>query len=273
MKVSPTTAFVIATLALVFGLGVAARDAVGADEAMPLPSDARAFGFLTHVTLPAQIPILRASRDFDLKLPNGVIRGATPNPHRLAWATALVTREMNRYPASFLKRVHLAGVVLTAELTENESTIPSLPNVAGLMLLDVTSTEADLVRTLHHEVFHFFDVADGQLASARVDERWKELNSPGFGYGSGGRTLRGAWAGTSTRELPGFVSAYATSAVEEDKAETFAFAVARTSFMRELCSADPRLRSKVEEIARRLARLDRATPSALALDTVADLHD
>jgi hypothetical protein len=187
-----------------------------------------------------------------------------PSQEHLAQATAIVTRELGRYPVPFLRKIRLAGVVLTEDLAENETPIPSLPNVGGLLLIDVASVESDLVRSLHHEVFHFFDLADDGRVSP--DPEWDALNPPNTSYGSGGRTLRGAWAARPTNELPGFVSTYATSGVEEDKADTFAFAVARAPLLKTRLPLDGSLHAKVGELARRIATFDADCPRRLGFD-------
>lgn len=264
MKPSPALIFVAASLALAAGAGVAATHASAsdADEATPLPSDAAFFGFQVRGRAGA-VPLLESTRRFELSLANGPVRGTPPDPPRASRAAAIVERELARYPTSFLRKVHLAGIVLTLDLTEGEMAIPSLPNVGGLLLLDVSSVESDLVRSLHHEIFHFFDLADdGRLAP---DPEWAALNAPGFAYGSGGRTLRGAWAARPSSDIPGFVSAYATSGPEEDKAETFALAAARPALTRTLLASDPLLREKLRELARRLGRMDADTPRRLGL--------
>lgn len=158
----------------------------------------------------------------------------------------------------------LGGVVFVDDLFEGESPIPSLPNVAGLLLLDVHAAEGDLIRTLHHEIYHFVDLADdGHLSP---DPAWESLNAPTFAYGAGGRSLRSAWAARAS-SLPGFVSGYATSGSEEDKAETFAFVVTRRDAVAERLTTDAVLAAKVREIERRVARLEHDAPARLGLST------
>lgn len=265
MKLPPASLFVVSAIALACGVGlVAARQAHGAaDEGTPLPSDATSFGFVVR-SRASGVPLLESTKPFELSLSNGPIHGVRPETGRLMKAAAVVTRELGRYPASFLRKVRLAGIVLTEDLSEAETPIPSLPNIGGLLLLDVSSVESDLVRGLHHEIFHFFDLADDGTVS--MDRSWDALNTPGFVYGSGGRTLRGAWAALPSPDIVGFVSAYATSANEEDKAETFAFAIARAPLVRDRVRSDTVLRAKLEELARRIGSMDADTPRRLGLD-------
>jgi hypothetical protein len=267
--------FIVAAMALSAGVGIAAKSAAGSEDsfsararAAGLPSDIGVLGFTPSGPPVKGVVLLDATHPFRIELGNGPIHGAAPAPARLAAARAIVTRELARFPPSFLDAVRLRGIVLTEELREGETPIPSLPNVAGLLLLDVDGSERDLVRGLHHEVFHFADLADDGTLSP--DPAWEALNVPGFVYGAGGRTLRSAWAGQPPANdgflAGGFVSPYATSGPEEDKAETFAFAVARPTQVRERASHDPILTAKLREIARRVGTLDPETPRAVGLD-------
>jgi hypothetical protein len=241
-----------------------AQDA--ADDGPAIPRDAAGVGFVVRSSA-GPVPLLESTKPFSLSLSNGPVHGVPPSDDHFAVASAIVTRELSRYPAPFLRKVRLAGVVLTEDLAENEMPIPSFPNVGGLLLLDVASVESDLVRSLHHEIFHFFDLADdGRVAP---DPEWDALNPVGTIYGSGGRTLRGSWAARPADDLPGFVSIYATSGAEEDKADTFAFAVARPSVLKARLPSDGALRAKVSELARRIATFDADCPRQLGFDRLA----
>lgn len=258
MRPSPSALFVVGAIATAAGVGLLARSASGAEDAASassaLPSDAARLGFTVNATA-NDVALLEASRPFRIELGNGPVHGAPSDPARLARARDVVARELARFPRAFLHAIRLRGVVLASDLAEGDRAIPSLPNVGGLLLFDVDGSDRDLTRGLHHEIFHFADLADdGRLSP---DPSWEAINAPRFAYGAGGRTLRGAWAAEAPKagELPGFVSAYATSGVEEDKAETFAFALARPAAVRERAAADPVLRDKLAELARRMAPL------------------
>lgn len=263
MRPSPTLVFVVCALGLASAVGIfASRREHVDDDAPSLPSDAARFGFVVRAS--HDVPLLEATKPFRLDLANGPVHGEPPTKEHFTSGAAIVARELERYPASFLRRARLAGVVLGESLGENDTPIPSLPNVGGLLLIDVSSAEGDLVRAFHHEIFHFFDLADdGNVAP---DPTWSALDPPGFVYGSGGRTMREPWAARPTADLPGFVNAYATSGVEEDKAETFAFAVARAPLMHACVARDAVLRAKLVELVQRVGAFDAACPNALGLD-------
>lgn len=273
VRPSPSSLFVIGAMAFAAGVGVVARSAAGAEDGAAarvraLPTDAATLGFVPVGPSVHDVALLDATRAFRIELGHGPVHGVAAEPKRLAAARAIVTRELSRYPRTFMNAIRMRGVVFADDLREGETAIPSLPNVGGLLLLDVAGSESDLVRGFHHEVFHFADLADdGSLAP---DPSWEAQNPPSFVYGAGGRSLRGAWAAREPDAdgflSGGFVSAYATSGPEEDKAETFAFAVARPVEVRARAAKDPRLASKLHEIARRVGALDPEAPRALALD-------
>lgn len=272
MRPSPSSIFVVAAMALAAGVGVVARRAAGSEDAKSragaLPSDAANLGFVKAGAPVHDVALLDATRAFRIELGHGPVTGTPAEPRRLTAARAIVSRELQRYPRAFLDAIRLRGVVFADDLREGETSIPSLPNVGGLLLLDVDGSESDLVRGLHHEVFHFADLADdGALAP---DPAWDALNAPGFAYGAGGRTLRAAWAARPPDESEGFlsggfVSSYATSGCEEDKAETFAFAMARPAKVHEQAAHDPVVARKLDEIARRVGKLDPETSRSIAL--------
>ncbi len=264
MRPSPQALFVVLAMATATGVGAFAKSASGAhDPTSMFPADVERYGFAPRGDV-AGVTLLEATKGFELGLTNGPVRATAPSPAHLASGQAIVARELRRYPTSFLDAIRLRGVVLADDLVEGDKPIPSLPNVGGLMLLDVDAAESDLVRTLHHEIYHFADLADdGHLAP---DPTWESLNAPGFAYGAGGRSLR-SWAAKAS-DVPGFVSGYATAGPEEDKAETFAFVVARPAIVRERAKDDRVLAAKVREVARRIESLDHDAPARLGFDQI-----
>ncbi|MDB4943101.1 MAG: putative lipoprotein [Labilithrix sp.] len=268
IRVTPSVLFVCGAVALASAVGLVARAAgpkLMNDDGVP--ADAEKVGFVVKGERVNGVALLEATKPFKLELAHGPVQGVAPRPERETAVRAILTRELARYPQGFLGKARLRGVVLTDELHEGELAIPSLPNVGGLLLLDVAGSESDLVRGLHHEIFHFADFADD--GSISPDPQWDLLNEPGFAYGAGGRTLRAAWASEPLAQdgflNGGFVSSYATSGVEEDKAETFAFAMARPQQLAAAAAKDPVLQAKRKEILVRIAKLDPDAPRFLGL--------
>ena len=269
MRISPSALFVCGAVALTAVVGVAARSAAKSSDAgdLGLPQDASRLGFVPNGEAQNGVLLLDATQPFELGLAHGPIHGKPPRAEPAKATRAILARELARYPQGFLTKIRLKGIVLCDDLHEGDTAIPSLPNVATLLLLDISGSDADLTRGLHHEIFHFADLADDGALSP--DPAWELLNEPGFAYGAGGRTLRSAWASRPPADdgflNGGFVSSYATSGVEEDKAETFAFAMARPADFHASTAKDPILAQKRTELLTRIAKLDASAPSALGL--------
>ncbi len=204
--------------------------------------------------------LFAASRTFRLALPNGEIEGEAISRAEESRSAALVRAELARYPAAFVAAIHLHGVLLTRELREGGRPIPSLPNCGGAMLLDVDASPEFLRRLVHHEVFHFADLADD--GTLKQDPAWESLNDHFFVYGDGGRASRDPSASRLTDAYPGFLDVYARSAVEEDKAETFAFLMTEPARVARIASRDAVVQSKVRAIRERVTRL---SPEGAAL--------
>jgi len=193
--------------------------------------------------------LLVATRPFRLPLPTGLLEGGSPE-RRLPTSIYVVVAELSRYPEGFLEAAGLERVVLCAGLREAGEPIPSLPNYQGSLLIDVDAPAPFLRRLLHHEVFHFVDFADDHVVKS--DPEWSALNVSGFSYGEGGRSVRDPAASLLTEALPGFLTRYATAAVEEDKAEVFAFMMTAPETVLGRARSDGVLGEKVALLERRL---------------------
>jgi len=202
------------------------------------------------------IEVLTAARSFQLESGDATLTGRPPTTHALAAALSPLRVELARYPRAFLERARLRRLVLCGELREGDQDIPSLPNYHGALLVDVGADAPFLRRILHHEVFHFADYADDDQLSR--DPAWSALNDRDFVYGSGGRFLRHPGAGRFTSDRPGFVSEYATSALEEDKAETFAMRMVAPRALAERTESDGVLRAKSAAVESALRKLSPA---------------
>jgi hypothetical protein len=192
-------------------------------------------------------------RAFQLESGGAVLTGEPIAARDRDRALATLAIELARYPAEFLVRARLRRLVLCAKLHEGSEVIPSLPNYHGALLIDVDADAPYLRRLVHHEVFHFADYADDDQLSH--DPAWLALNDRYFVYGSGGRFAREPGAGRFSDEIPGFVSRYATSALEEDKAETFAMRMSAPRQFAELIASDPILRVKSGALEAQLRKL------------------
>jgi hypothetical protein len=222
--------------------GLTRPDSDGSD----LATLAQGIAHDTHVT-----PFVARS-PFRLALANGPLEGAPLAADRARAAFAIIRRELGRYDPDRLTAAGLLRIVIASDLRESGRTISSLPNVAGTLLLDGSVPEAFLARLVHHEIFHFFDFADRERL--RENDRWQDENGL-FAYGEGGRSVRSARAGDLSDEMPGFLTRYAMSAVEEDKAEVFSLLMTRPTEVRTRATSDGVVRAKVMRLADKLSRV------------------
>ena len=204
------------------------------------------------------VELLAAQRAFSLELGNGAVSGSPAGS--LEPAARIVSEELGRYPRELLVAARLRRVIFVRDLREADVPIPSLPNLQRSLLLDVDAPEPFLRRLVHHELFHFADYADDE--QVQRDPDWARLNDRWFVYGSGGRFARDPRASRPNETLPGFVTAYAQSALEEDKAETFSFFMSDRPWLEARAEADPVIRAKLARVQGQLVAL---SPSAAGL--------
>lgn len=199
-----------------------------------------------------EITPLFAQQPFRMTLANGPLEGVPLASDRAERVLSIVRRELARYSPARLRAAGLRRVVMAADLRESGKLISSLPNVAGSLLLDGSVPDTFLARLVHHEIFHFLDFADD--ARHGENDVWSAQQHL-FAYGEGGRSVRSPRAGELSDELPGFLTRYAMSAIEEDKAEVFSFLMTRPADVRGRAQRDEVVRKKVERLGDKLARV------------------
>jgi len=176
-----------------------------------------------------------------------------PSKEDLAAYTKLFSSEWNRYPIEVTKKAGLKAIVIGSNIRMNTQIRASVPAFdTGIMYYDTTlgKKHPEFQRSVvHHEFYHLLDERQGKIW---VDKPWSELNPPDFHYGKGGAAMREAGVGKLTDKLPGFITLYSTSAIEEDKAEIFAHLLVDPVFLDDRVKADPVVSSKVAFLKQRL---------------------
>jgi hypothetical protein len=112
---------------------------------------------------------------------------------------------------------------------------------------------------IHHDFFHMIDEWD--TPDGRLDPEWKALDGAGRPDGPGGWAMQKGNPGALRVDIPGFITLYATSAVEEDKAEVFSHLLTSTAFLFGRAALDPVLSAKVARIKALLAAFEPAMGS------------
>lgn len=188
---------------------------------------------------------------FPVKTAHGAIDGAVADGKDVESYAAIFAFEWALYPQELVKKTRLKTVVFCKDLSfagQNRTAVPDFEH--DTLYLDVTRGRHDeryVRKVIHHEFFHFVDLRDDGLLYE--DDRWANLNPPQFKYGPGGAKLQDDPTATTTgRDEPGFLNRYATSGVEEDKAELFAHLMVEPKLVAERAEKDKYVRAKVERM-------------------------
>lgn len=207
-----------------------------AQAAQPAPSplrnqlDAKLLAQVEQLERNYQVKMVFDQKDFPKQTPGSYrIQGQQASLKALKEYLPMFLHEWRLYPPALVTSTRLKYIVFGANFklpleTRGRNAIPDYYHDA--MYYDVRlSLTGELYRKylleiVHHEFFHFIDFKDdGEVYEDKV---WKKLNPPGFKYGRGGYSVQSdSTQGYVTDKIPGFISRYATSGVEEDKAEVF----------------------------------------------------
>ena len=199
-----------------------------------------------------------ADRPFGVPAGRPAWSGSPPTKQQMRAFIPALVEGLRMYPPDVLRAAHVDHVVLVHDVRfRGAERSSSAIAAAGVILIDLDhpwETHPGRVRTVHHEVFHMLDYAhDGDLWN---DREWRALNPPDFAYGGGGKTMvtvagAGKWADT-----PGFVTRYATSGDEEDKAEVYGWWVTERERMVRRLKTDAVLAAKVAHLEAETIELD-----------------
>ncbi len=189
----------------------------------------------------------------------GPINCANPDQNSLSQYEPIFVEEFSYYPVTAIKRSGLQEIILCRALDFEGAHRTALPDYDhDAFYLDVERGGANQEyqrKVIHHEFFHIIDWKDDGLVYS--DDAWASLNANGFKYGRGGK-----FAQKDPREsvfdgsLKGFVTRYAMSGVEEDKAETFANMMVNYQLMEKRVENDPVLKSKFVRMKQVLISFD-----------------
>jgi hypothetical protein len=187
------------------------------------------------------------------------VRGKPASPAELTAYEPVFVKEWSLYPPSYVQKAHLHRIVFAAALSMDGQLRAAVPACdADTMYYDpaLGSYDPHYQRAvIHHEFFHFID---SRMKSLTYDPEWAKLNPTGFHYGSGGAQMRTSGVGRLTDKIPGFLTLYGTSAIEEDKAELFAHMVVDGAYVKDRAGKDPVLAQKIALLRSRLSNFDPA---------------
>lgn len=183
------------------------------------------------------------------------ISGTPATDAMMAKYRDLWMREWALYPTGLMKKAKVKKIVFCEGLRVDEQYRAAVPSFDLEAMYYDPALGAGIGNyqqsVIHHEFFHMIDQRMGVLY---IDKEWSALNPKGFSYGTGGANMRDENAGVLTAKIPGFLTAYGTAAVEEDKAELFAKLIVDADFVAERAKTDRVLAAKIVLLKKRLAR-------------------
>jgi hypothetical protein len=194
-------------------------------------------------------------QEYPVKTHYGLIRATDAKTAEVDLYCAVLRQEFLLYPPDLVRRTRLQRIVLCRGLSFNGQDRAAVPDFEhDSLYLDVVSGAYSRIyqrRVIHHDFFHIIDYRDD---GRHADEMWASLNPKGFRYGSGGAKMQDDSLSGLPSAMAGFVTSYAASAVEEDKAELFSHMMTEYADVAARASTDPVIRRKVLAMRALLAR-------------------
>ena len=188
---------------------------------------------------------------FPVKCHYGAIDGAVASPAELQPYLDFFVDEFCRYPPELIARTKLKRVVFCKRLAFDGQLRNAIPDYEhDTLYYDVSrgSHSRDYRRSvIHHEFFHVIDYQDD--GDVYRDDRWTKMLPGDFRYGRGGRESQNdSKMSLFNESVPGFLTHYATTGVEEDKAELFAHMIINPAYVAERSAREPLLQVKVDRM-------------------------
>lgn len=192
--------------------------------------------------------------DFTDQARGYTVSGKAASPEAVKAYGELWMKEWSLYPADLMKKAKVKRIVFCEGLRVGEQFRAACPAFdLDTMYYDPAAGSGSRQyqrSVVHHEFFHMIDQ---RMKLLYIDPEWTALNGEGFKYGNGGANMRNGNAGALTKDIPGFLTPYGTSGVEEDKAELFAKVIVEDKFVAERLAEDKVLMAKLELLKKRLA--------------------
>ncbi|MDQ7778551.1 MAG: putative zinc-binding metallopeptidase, partial [Planctomycetota bacterium] len=202
---------------------------------------------------------------FPFDTPNGKVQGKNAALKDVERYLPLFKKELAKFPKDIFRKLGVKRVVLCTGLAWEKQPRAAVPELCTMtFFLDVRlgrETKNYQERVVHHDFFHFIDWMDD---SSYDDSAWKRLNPKGFKYGTGGADMQGGAEDvfSARDDLPGFLTKYSTSGVEEDKAEIYSFLMTNHRFVAGRMEADKIIVEKVRLLKKLLQSCHRAYDAA-----------
>ena len=161
----------------------------------------------------------------------------------------IIRKNLDKYSASFLKKINLRYIVLCENLSISGINTAGIPdNIMKTLILDIRFNEKYFERVIHHEIFHIIN--DSYKKNFNV-EKWTGFNHKDFKYAECSTCSKKLGLNTYN-DTSGFLTEYSQSTASEDMAEVFSHLI----FKINLSKNDPILQKKKMFIKNNVLKID-----------------
>ena len=197
------------------------------------------------------IKYLNAKKDFRIGI-NDNIKCDKASKKSLDKKFSLISNNLERYDANFLKKINLRFLVLCENLYISEINTGGIPdNKKRTLILDLNFNEKYFERVIHHEIFHIIHNSYKLIFDETI---WSELNDKTFKY---------AKCSSCSDRLDldlydvtkGFLTEYSKSTASEDMAEVYSFLMTDKINIENKANKDSILFNKIEYIKSRIDKI------------------
>jgi len=213
---------------------------------------------VTNLNTPASQPIARTNSVDVSYNPSLVLSFASWSSADIASKDAkrayeVISEELAKYSHETLNAIGLKKVYLVNNLYVDGTYRSGMPEgqFEDALYFDIsakyfTSENGDYMRrTIHHELRH---LADFNLYKSfrPTDTNWTNCNVASTSYGNGGAAMyKNVDFAHAKHPKTGFITGYATSGIDEDRAEVFAYFMTDRSYLHHQAQNDASLNCKI----------------------------
>lgn len=175
----------------------------------------------------------------------------------------MLSEEFVKYDSNTIKATGLKKIYLVTNLAVNGQLRSGMPEpvLQDALYFDVSkiyinSEDGQYIRrTFHHELKHLIDYNKfGNYTGDKAN--WLSCNDDSFRYGAGGGAMYAdPKYAHSEHPITGFVDGYATSAIEEDRAEVYAMFMTTPEKLQTIADKDSSVACKLASVKESLSLL------------------
>ena len=166
----------------------------------------------------------------------------------------IINKNLNKYSASFLKKINLKYIVLCENLSISGINTAGIPdNIMKTLILDIKFDQKYFERVIHHEVFHIINDQHKELFD---EKEWKKFNDSKFRYEKCSTCTKNLGL-NKYEKTEGFFTEYSKSTASEDMAEVYSHMIyLNIEKINQIRKLDKILDKKISYIESKIKKID-----------------